>query len=75
MFPLKTLVVAVVLAIAFGPRVNACPMHNHEQTVQAPAVEQPADAATTATPSPNVNAPSASELASAEPSSKQPSPN
>ncbi|MCL4765739.1 MAG: hypothetical protein KJZ80_05870 [Hyphomicrobiaceae bacterium] len=40
MFPLKTLVVAAIIAIAFGPRVNACPAHNHMQTVVAPAAAE-----------------------------------
>lgn len=32
MFPLKTMVLAVIIAIVFGPHVNACPAHNHLQT-------------------------------------------
>lgn len=52
MFPLKTLVVAVVIAIVFGPRVSACPAHNHEQTVMAPAAteQQVTTVATSAAP-------------------------
>lgn len=37
MFPLKILVLAVIIAIAFGPRVNACPAHDHTKTVAVPA--------------------------------------
>lgn len=42
MFPLKTLVLAAIIAIAFGPRVEACAMPEHTHTVAAlPAAEQP----------------------------------
>lgn len=40
MFPLKTLVLAAVFAIVLGPHVNACPAHNHMQTVEAPAADE-----------------------------------
>lgn len=36
MFPLKTMVLAVIIAIVFGPHVNACPAHNHLQTAATP---------------------------------------
>lgn len=42
MFPLKTLVLAAVFAIVLGPHVNACPAHNHMQTVKAPAADEAA---------------------------------
>lgn len=39
MFPFKTLVLAAIFAIVLGPHVNACPAHNHMQTVEAPAAD------------------------------------
>jgi hypothetical protein len=72
MFPLKTLVVAVILAMLFGPRVNACPAHNHEQVVEAPAAAeatQTAVAVPTAEPAPVLPAQPA-EVAAAEQSAK-----
>ena len=36
MFPLKTLVIAVILAMLFAPRSNACSL-TYQQTVEAPA--------------------------------------
>ena len=38
MLPLKTLIVAAIIAIAFSPRLNACPAHNHLETAQSPTV-------------------------------------
>ncbi len=78
MFPLKTLVVAVILAIAFSPQVRACSFHKHEQTVEAPAAPNgPAQAAATtpATPDPATAAPPPAEVASAGQASPQPAPN
>lgn len=40
MFPFKTLVLAGLFAVALGPHVNACPAHNHMQSVKAPAAEE-----------------------------------
>lgn len=40
MFPLKTLVLAAIFAIVLGPHVNACPAHNHMQTVEAPVADE-----------------------------------
>lgn len=37
MFPLKTFVVAVILAMLFAPRVNACPFSTSQKAVEAPA--------------------------------------
>lgn len=36
MFPLKTLVIAVILAMLFAPRSNACSL-TYQQTVETPA--------------------------------------
>ncbi len=35
MFPLKTLVVAVILAMLFAPRVNACVLYSQQPSVEA----------------------------------------
>lgn len=64
MFPLKTLALAAILAIAFGPRVMACPAHNHMQTATAPAA---AETLTTASPASTQPAPEATEVATAGP--------
>lgn len=66
MFPLKTLVVAAIIAIAFSPRVSACAMHQHDQTaaITAPAeATGPTVAETTAGPA----APTSTEAAAPQP--------
>ncbi len=48
MFPLKTLILAAILAVAFGSNVIACPAHNHMQTATAPAADEAVTTATAA---------------------------
>lgn len=64
MFPLKTLVLAAILAIAFGPSLMACPAHNHMQTATAPAADA---TVTTASPASSQSAQAATEVATANP--------
>jgi len=64
MFPLKTLVLAATLAVAFGPSLMACPAHNHMQTTAAPTADETVTTTSSASTQP-------AEVASADQATKK----
>lgn len=65
MFPLKTMVLAVIIAIVFGPHVNACPAHDHLQTA-APKAATPTQVSVATPAVGNVSKPEAAKAQPAE---------